>query len=266
MKHGPERNDLLFHLPQQVKERVFPLLCEVELSRGKEINAAGEKIEFVYFPADCLISVISDTLDGQSTQISVVGHDGSYNVSFIMGADSTLSRAVVVSAGTAYRLRATDLKREFDNDITVCLVLLRYIQTLITQVAQTAVCNRHHTIDQRLCRWLLQCLDRLSTNELTMTQELIASMLGVRREGVTEAACKLQKLGVIRYQRGRITVLDRPRLETLCCECYTVVKKEADRLGVSARHGGVGGFRAVPVLYGAGDSAVYAPAAVGAVQ
>lgn len=230
MKAGPERNDLLFLLPQQVKERVFPLLREIELPRNKELNAGGEQVKFVYFPADCLISLVHVTLDGHSTEISVVGHEGIDNIAIIMGADSTPNRTVVVSAGTAYRLSATDLKREFENDAGVRMLLLRYVQTLITQVAQTAVCNRHHAIDQQLCRWLLLSLDRLATNELAMTQELISNMLGVRRESVTGAAGRLQELGVIHYQRGRITVLDRPRLEALCCECYTVVKEEADRL------------------------------------
>ncbi|MDO8861643.1 Crp/Fnr family transcriptional regulator [Haliea sp. E1-2-M8] len=203
---------------------------QIELPREKEIDTAGEKVKSVYFPADCLISLTQDTLDGHSSQVSVVGHEGLVNIAIIMGADSTPSRAVVVSAGTAYRLPTTDLKREFENDAAVRMLLLRYFQAVITQVAHNAVCNRHHAIDQQLCRWLLLSLDRLPTNELTMTQESIANMLGVRRESVTEAAGRLQKLGIIRYHRGRITVLDRPRLEALCCECYTVVKKEADRL------------------------------------
>lgn len=230
MKTGPERNDLLAILPQQIKERVFPLLREIALPLSKEIDSAGQEVQFVYFPADCIICLLNVTLDGHSAEISLVGREGIVGIAVFMGGDSTPSRAIVQSAGTAYRLPATELKREFNNNATMRMLMLRYTQALITQMAQTAVCNRHHTIGQRLCRWLLLSLDRLPTNELTMTHEQIANMLGVRREGVTEAAGKLQKQGAIHYQRGRITVLDRPLLEKLCCECYTVVKEETDRL------------------------------------
>lgn len=230
MKTGPERNDLLGLLPPQVKDRIFSKLREIELPLGQEIYAAGQEVKYVYFPVDCIISLLYVMLDGHSAEISVVGREGIVGIAVFMGGESTPSRAIVQSAGTAYRLAATELKLEFNNDAPMRMLMLRYTQALITQMAQTAVCNRHHSIDQQLCRWLLLSLDRLSSNQLTMTQELIANMLGVRREGVTEAAGKLQKLGVIRYQRGRITVLDRPRLEELSCECYAVVKEETDRL------------------------------------
>jgi len=227
---GPERNELLAALPQQAKKRIFPLLREVELPIRKRIYAAAEEETSVWFPADCIVSLLYVTLDGHSTEISLVGHEGIVGIAAFMGGDRTPGSAVVQSAGTAYRLGASELRREFSTDASLRTLLLRYTQALITQLAQTAVCNRHHTIDQQLCRWLLLSLDRLPTCQLTMTQELIANMLGVRREGVTDAARKLQKLGVIRYRRGQITVLDRPALEALCCECYGVVKKETDRL------------------------------------
>ncbi len=236
METGPERNELLALLPDPIKERVFPLLREIELPLGKEIYAAGQDVQYVYFPIDCIISLLYVMLDGDSAEISVVGREGIVGIAVFMGGDSTPSRAVVQSAGTAYRMPATDLKREFHNDAAMRMLMLRYTQSLITQMAQTAVCNRHHSIDQQLARWLLLSMDRLPTNELTMTQELIANMLGVRREGVTEAAGKLQKLGVINYQRGHITVLDRPKLEELSCECYAVVKSETDRLATYAKH------------------------------
>jgi CRP-like cAMP-binding protein len=236
MKTGPERNDLLALLPTEAKERVFPMLREIELPLGKGIYAAGQEVEYVYFPVDCIISLLYVMLDGHSAEISVVGREGIVGIAVFMGGDSTPSRAIVQSAGTAYRLPAPKLKHEFNNDQAMRMLMLRYTQALITQMAQTAVCNRHHTIDQQLCRWLLLSLDRLPTNELTMTQELIANMLGVRREGVTEAAGKLQKLGVIEYQRGRITVLNRPKLEELACECYAVVKVETERLAAYAKH------------------------------
>ncbi|RFF27925.1 MULTISPECIES: Crp/Fnr family transcriptional regulator [unclassified Wenzhouxiangella] len=236
METGPERNELLALLPDPIKERVFPLLREIELPLGKEIYAAGQDVQYVYFPADCIISLLYVMLDGHSAEISVVGREGIVGIAVFMGGDSTPSRAVVQSAGTAYRMPAGELKHEFHNDAAMRMLMLRYTQSLITQMAQTAVCNRHHSIDQQLARWLLLSLDRLPTNELTMTQELIANMLGVRREGVTEAAGKLQKLGVINYQRGHITVLDRPKLEELSCECYAVVKSETDRLATYAKH------------------------------
>nr|WP_268247415.1 Crp/Fnr family transcriptional regulator [Halomonas qijiaojingensis] len=184
----------------------------------------------VYFPTDAIVSLLCVMEDGDSTEIAVVGNEGIVGISLFMGGETTPSRAIVQSAGHAYRLRGQFLKDEFYRAGSLQGLLLRYTQALITQMAQTAVCNRHHTVDQQLCRWLLLSLDRLSTNELVMTQELIANMLGVRREGVTESAGKLQKAGLIAYHRGHITVLDRPGLESRVCECYAVVKKEYRRL------------------------------------
>ncbi|NEZ03958.1 Crp/Fnr family transcriptional regulator [Wenzhouxiangella sp. XN201] len=230
MQTGPERNHLLTLFPQRTKDRIFPLLRAIELPAGSEIYAAGQVEEYVYFPADCIISLLYVIYDGHSTEISVVGRDGILGVAALMGGESTNSQAVVQVAGTAYRMNAADLKREFRNDAILRMLMLRYTQALITQMGQTAACNRHHRVDQQLARWLLLCLDRLPTNELTMTQEQISNMLGVRREGVTESARKLASLGVIKYQRRRITVLDRWKLEQLSCECYGVVKKETDRL------------------------------------
>ncbi len=235
MKTGMERNELLALLPQETKDNMFPQLREVHLTLGEEVYAAGQEVKYVYFPADSIVSLLYVMLDGHSAEISVVGREGIVGIAVFMGGESTPSRAVVQSEGTAYRLPAAELKRQFNSDVNFRVLMLRYTQALITQMAQTAVCNRHHTIDQQLCRWLLLSLDRLPSNQLTMTQELIANMLGVRREGVTEAAGKLQKLGVIRYQRGRITVLDRPAVEQLSCECYEVVKRETDRLAAYAK-------------------------------
>ncbi|QOC22002.1 Crp/Fnr family transcriptional regulator [Wenzhouxiangella sp. AB-CW3] len=235
MSH-PKQNQLLNALPQCVKDRIIPHLRLVELPLGKVLYESGEEIQYVYFPNDCIVSLICVMRDGHSAEISVVGHDGIVGISAFMGGASTTSRAVVQSAGPAYRLSATQLKSEFNNDAAMRILLLRYTQALITQMAQTAVCNRHHTIDQQLCRWLLLSLDRLPTNELTMTQELIANMLGVRREGVTESAGRLQELGVIQYRRGHITVIDRKELEALSCECYAMAKKETDRLATYTQH------------------------------
>jgi CRP-like cAMP-binding protein len=184
----------------------------------------------IYFPTDAIVSLLYVLANGASAEIAVVGNDGAVGVSLFMGGETTTSRAVVQSAGSAYRLTGARLKREFERHGELMYTLLKYTQSLITQMAQTAVCNRHHSVDQQLCRWLLLSLDRLASNELIMTHELIANMLGVRREGVTDAAGKLQKLGVMRYSRGRITVLNRPELERLCCECYSVVKRETERL------------------------------------
>ena len=184
----------------------------------------------VYFPIDSIVSLLYVMDSGASAEISLVGNEGLVGIAVFMGGESTPSRALVQSAGHAFSLSGARLKDEFNNDGDIRMLMLRYTQALITQMAQTAVCNRHHSIDQQLCRWLLLSMDRLPSNRLTMTQELIANMLGVRREGVSEAAGKLQNLGVITYQRGMITVLDRPKLEELCCECYSVVKRETDRL------------------------------------
>jgi len=200
------------------------------LPLGMVIYESGDVLRHVYFPTNSIVSLLYVMMSGASAEISVVGYEGLIGVALFMGGESTPSRAVVQSAGYAYRLKGQILKDEFNRHEDLSHLLLRYTQSLLTQMAQTAVCNRHHSIDQQLCRWLLLSLDRLQGNHLTMTQELIANMLGVRREGVTEAAGKLQKLGVIEYSRGEITVLDRPALEKLCCECYAVVKTESDRL------------------------------------
>jgi CRP-like cAMP-binding protein len=228
--HDLRRNHLLAALSAGALERVRPHLRLVEMPLGKVLYEPGDLLSHVYFPTDCIVSLLYVLTDGSSAEISVVGNDGVIGIALFMGGETTPSRALVQSGGHAYELHGQLLKNEFHRDGAMQLLLLRYTQALITQMAQTAVCNRHHSVDQQLCRWLLLSLDRLSGNRLTMTQELIANMLGVRREGVTEAAGKLQKLGVIKYQRGQITVMDRPRLEQLCCECYAVVRKESDRL------------------------------------
>lgn len=225
-----EHNHLLAALSKSARQRILPKLKRVELSLGDVIYESGQTIEHVYFPVNCIVSLLYVTVDGSSAEISVVGKEGMVGVAVAMGGESTPNRLVVQSHGHAYRMSAADLKHEFNNHSEIRILTLRFTQALITQMSQTAVCNRHHSIDQQLCRWLLLSLDRLESNQLNMTQELIASMLGVRREGVTEAAGKLQKLGVIEYKRGKITVLDRPKLEELCCECYEVVKRETDRL------------------------------------
>jgi CRP-like cAMP-binding protein len=202
----------------------------VPLKLGAALYESGGEQGYVYFPSSSIVSLLYVMQDGASAEIAVVGHEGIVGISLFMGGETTPSRAVVQSAGAAYRLRGSLLKAEFERAGPLQVVLLRYTQALITQMAQTAVCNRHHAVEQQLCRWLLLSLDRLASNELIMTQELIANMLGVRREGVTEAAGKLQEAGLIEYSRGKITVLDRPRLEKQVCECYAVVKREYDRL------------------------------------
>ena len=226
----PQQNYLLAAFSSAERERLFPHLELVAMPLGKVLYESGDVLRHVYFPTNCIVSLLYVLADGASAEISVVGNEGMIGIALFMGGETTPSRAIVQSAGCAYRLVAQQLKDEFHRNGEVQLLLLRYTQALITQMAQTAVCNRHHSVDQQLCRWLLLSLDRLSSNQLVMTQELIANMLGVRREGVTEAAGKLDRLGVIRYARGRITVLDRPKLEELSCECYAVVKKESDRL------------------------------------
>lgn len=227
---APQQNHLLAALPVEVQNRLFPHLEEVSLPLGKVLYESGDSMHHVYFPTDSIISMLYVTTSGASAEISMVGNEGVIGISLFMGGDSTPSRAAVQSAGNAYRLPVQWTMDEFNRHGDLLRLMLRYTQSLITQMAQTAVCNRHHSIDQQLCRWLLLSLDRLPGNQLTITQELIANMLGVRREGVTEAAGKLQRLGVIQYTRGHIMVLDRPKLELLCCECYSVVKKETDRL------------------------------------
>lgn len=226
----PTQNKILAALPTSVQQRLFPCLEETPMPLGKVLYESGDKMRHVYFPTDCIVSLLYVMESGASAEISVVGNEGLIGISLFMGGESTCSRAVVQSSGTGYRMPAQGMIDEFNRTGDLMSLVLRYTQSLITQMAQTAVCNRHHTIDQQLCRWLLLSLDRLRTNHLTMTQELIANMLGVRREGVTEAAGRLQKLGVIAYRRGHIEVLDRHRLEELSCECYAVVKRETDRL------------------------------------
>jgi CRP-like cAMP-binding protein len=228
--HSPQQNHLLAALSDAERERIFPSLQHVPMPLGKVLYESGDTLRHVYFPTDSIVSLLYVMEDGSSAEISVVGYEGLVGIALFMGGETTPSRAIVQSAGHAYRLIGQRLKDEFYRSGEMQLLLLRYTQALITQMAQTAVCNRHHSVDQQLCRWLLLSLDRLATNRLTMTQELIANMLGVRREGVTEAAGKLQKAGVISYSRGEITVLDRPKLEAMCCECYAVVKRESDRL------------------------------------
>jgi CRP-like cAMP-binding protein len=226
----PQENHILAALPPLEQARLFPHLKLVSMPLGQVLYESGAALRHVYFPTNSIVSLLYVMQDGGSAEIAVVGNDGVLGVSLFMGGETTPSRAIVQSAGHAYRLPGNKLKQEFNRHGEMLHVLLRYTQSLITQMAQTAVCNRHHTLDQQLCRWLLLSLDRLTGNRLNMTQELIANMLGVRREGVTDAAGKLQKLGAIRYTRGKITVLDRPQLERLSCECYAVVKRESDRL------------------------------------
>lgn len=228
---SPTQNILLGSLPASARERLFPYLEYVSLPLGMVVHESGDPAQDVYFPTDSIVSLLYVMEDGSSAEISVVGKDGVVGISVFMGGGGTPSRSVVQSAGSAYRLSGRHLQTEFNHsDPDVRTLMLRYTQALITQMAQTAVCNRHHSIVQQLCRWLLLSLDRLDSNKLTMTHELIANMLGVRREGVTEAAGTLHRAGIIEYQRGKITVLDRPKLEEVCCECYAVVKKETDRL------------------------------------
>ena len=226
----PTLNQLIAALPSAEAQRWLPQLEWVQMPLGEVLYESGSTLTHVYFPTTAIVSLLYVMENGASAEIAVVGNEGIVGISLFMGGGSTPSRAVVQSAGQGYRLDAQAMKDEFDRAGPVLHLLLRYTQALITQMAQTAVCNRHHSLDQQLCRWLLLSLDRLPGNELVMTQELIANMLGVRREGVTEAALKLQKAELIRYSRGRITVLDRGGLEQRTCECYAVVKKEYDRL------------------------------------
>ena len=228
--HSPTNNRLLAALSSADYQRLLPHLEPAVLPLGWSVYEAGSRMEHVFFPTEGIVSLLSVMENGASAEIAITGTEGLVGISLFMGGESTTSRAIVQSAGQAYRLRARILKREFERGGELQHLLLRYTQALITQMAQTAVCNRHHSVEQQLCRWLLLSLDRLPGNELRMTQELIANMLGVRREGVTEAAGHLQDAGLIRYRRGTITVLNRPKLETRVCECYAVVKRESDRL------------------------------------
>jgi CRP-like cAMP-binding protein len=224
------QNYLLAALPEAEIRRWLPELELIEMFLGEVVYEPGDVLSHVYFPTTAIVSLLYVMENGDSAEIAVAGNDGLIGISLFMGGESTPSRAVVQSGGRAFRMKAQILKDEFAHHGPVVQLLLRYTQALITQMAQTAVCNRHHSLDQQLCRWLLLSLDRLPSDQLVMTQALISDMLGVRREGVTEAALKLQKAGVITYSRGHITVLDRTKLEKLTCECYRVVKKEYDRL------------------------------------
>ena len=226
----PHQNHLLGALPADDYRRIASDLELKPMGLGDVLYESGAKLRYVYFPTTCIISLLYVMEDGASAEIAIVGNEGILGISLFMGGNTTPSRAIVQSAGHAFRLRADLLRDEFERYGPTMHLLLRYTQALITQMAQTAVCNRHHSVDQQLCRWLLLSLDRLGSNELSMTQELIANMLGVRREGVTEAAGKLQKAGLIKHQRGKITVLNRRGVEKRCCECYQVVKTEFDRL------------------------------------
>ena len=226
----PRRNQILAALPQAEWERWQPSLEWVDLPLGQVLYESGVTLSHVYFPTTAIVSLLYVMENGASAEIAVAGREGLVGVSLFMGGDSTPSRAVVQSAGEGFRMRAQAIKYEFAQSAPVMHLLLRYTQALITQMTQTAACNRHHSVQQQLCRWLLLSLDRLQGNDLRMTQELIANMLGVRREGVTEAALTLQTEGLIRYRRGHIEVLDRPALEKRTCECYSVVKREYERL------------------------------------
>ena len=227
---SPRQNHLLDALPAGDYERIASHLELIPMPLGDVLYESGTHLRYVYFPITCIISLLYVMEDGASAEIAIVGNEGMLGISLFMGGDTTPSRAVVQSAGQGYRLKAELLKAEFGRFGPTMHLLLRYTQALITQMSQTAVCNRHHSVEQQLCRWLLLSLDRLGSNQLSMTQELIANMLGVRREGITKNAGKLQDAGLIKYHRGRITVLDRPGLEARCCECYQVVKTEYERL------------------------------------
>lgn len=224
------KNHLLDALPAEEWARLQPHLELTPMPLGQVLYESGDELQYVYFPTTAIVSLLYVMEDGHSAEIAIVGNEGMVGVALLLGGETTPSRAIIQSAGRAYRLLGTYLKDELRRAGPLQRLLLRYTQALITQMAQTAVCNRHHSIEQQLCRWLLLSLDRLASNELVMTQELIANMLGVRREGVTESARKLQDLGLISYSRGRIRVLDRLALESHACECYAVVKKESDRL------------------------------------
>ncbi|GHU33009.1 Crp/Fnr family transcriptional regulator [Betaproteobacteria bacterium] len=228
--HAPRQNHILAALPEEIYERLLPHLEHVSMPLGDVLYESGIQMRHIYFPINSIVSLLYVMENGASAEIAIVGNEGFVGISLFMGGESALNRAVVQSSGEAYRLPGRILKDEFERGGPLQHLFLRYTQALLTQMAQTAACNRHHTLDQQFCRWLLLSIDRLPSNELVMTQELIANMLGVRREGVTEAAGNVQKAGLISYQRGHITVLDRTGLEARVCECYAVVKKEFDRL------------------------------------
>ena len=229
-RHAPSQNELLAALPAADYERLSGSLELVPLPLGRALYESGGQLDYVYFPTSSIVSLLYVLEDGSSAEIAVTGCEGLVGIALFMGGETTPSRAVVQSAGYGYRLKAAVLKKEFEQGGRLPYLALRYTQALITQMARTAVCNRYHSVEQQLCRWLLLSLDRLPSNELTMTQESIADRLGMRREGVTEAAGHLQQAGLIHYSRGKITVLDRPKLEARVCECYAVVKREFDRL------------------------------------
>lgn len=229
--HIPRENRILDALPVNARSRLLPKMTLLTVPLGMTFHESGDELRYIYFPLDAIVSLLCVMKDGASTEIAMVGHEGAIGLPLCMGDSTTSHRAVVQSAGSVYRLTRQHLRDEFDRDGALLTLLLLYAQTLIAQTVQTAACNRHHTLDQQLCRWLLLSLDRhLASKTLTVTHEFVAQMLGVRREGVTAAAGKLKDLGVIRYARGRITVLDRPTLEKLSCECYSVVRGEADRV------------------------------------
>lgn len=227
---SPHHNELLADLKPETQRRLFPKLEWVMLPFDTVVNEVGQRSGYVYFPIDSIVSLLNSTKDGASAEVALVGNDGMIGIAYFMGAESTLCNAIVRSGGSAYRVPAREFCAHFGNSPDVRMTMLRYTLKLIDQMAQTAICNRHHRIEQQLCRWILLSLDRVNTNTLMVTQELISNMLGVRREGVTEAAGKLQRLGAIKYKRGKITVLDRPMIESLCCECYDVVEQEKTRV------------------------------------
>lgn len=245
--HSPRQNRLLAALPTSEYEQVLPELELVPLPLGWAIYETGSRQSSVYFPTDSVVSLIYSVASGNLAEVAVTGNDGLVGIPLIMGGDATLGRAVVRSAGFAYRLNYCFLKKGFEKGGPLQDMLLRYTQSLMTQISQTAVCNRHHNVEQRLCRWLLMSIDRLPSNQLATTQELIARMLGVRREGVTEAAGRLQDEGMIRYSRGRVMILDRPKLERWVCECYAVVRSETDRLLAPRRQPGFPSIRNTPL-------------------
>jgi CRP-like cAMP-binding protein len=233
--HDPRKNSLLAALPRDDYERLSPCFVETGLPLGMSIVESGMPLKYLYFPLSGIVSLLHVMKDGASGEIAVIGNEGAVGISLFMGGETTPSRAVVQGAGDACCLPVDVMMEEFRRGGELQHLLLRFTQALITQMSQTAVCNRHHTVDQQLCRWLLMSLDRLPSSQLVMTQELIANMLGVRREGVTEAARRLQEAGIIRYARGHIDVLDRRALERRACECYSVVQKEYERLDAMPR-------------------------------
>ncbi len=256
--HSPRQNRLLAALPDSEYEKMLPELELFPLPLGWALYETGSKQSSVYFPTDSVVSLIYMIANGNLTEIAVTGNDGLVGIPLVTGGDATLGRAVVRSAGFAYRLNYSFLKTGFGKGGPLQDMLLRYTQSLMTQISQTAVCNRHHNVEQRLCRWLLMSMDRLPSNKLNTTQELIARMLGVRREGVTEAARHLQEEGMISYSRGRITILDRPKLERWVCECYAVVKNETDRLLAPRRQSRLPSVRNAPPSREPASAPVYA--------